>query len=60
MTTIADVLAAITQGCCNNEAWRGRLCPYHKGYMDGYEAAQIAADRIVSRLASPLPSKEEK
>jgi hypothetical protein len=59
MSEIADVLAEITRGCCNNEAWRGRLCPYHEGYMDGYEAAQIAADQIVARLASSLRSEGE-
>jgi hypothetical protein len=27
-------------GCCGNEAWRGRLCPYHQGYEDGRAVAE--------------------
>lgn len=29
--------------CCGNDAWRGRLCPYHQGWEDGVHAA---LDRI--------------
>lgn len=24
-----------TKGCCRDEKWRGRLCPYHDAYEDG-------------------------
>lgn len=24
------------EGCCGNDAWRGRLCANHVGYLDGY------------------------
>lgn len=25
--------------CCGNDEWRGRLCQYHQGFEDGYDAA---------------------
>lgn len=26
--------------CCGNGTWRGRLCEYHQGYEDGFDAAR--------------------
>jgi hypothetical protein len=25
------------KGCCGNDSWRGRLCQYHQGIMDGMD-----------------------
>lgn len=32
---VPDLLDSATKDCCRNDAWRGRLCPYHDGYRDG-------------------------
>lgn len=36
---------ALNNDCCGNDAWRGLLCPYHDGFLDGCLAV----------LAPPLP-----
>lgn len=28
------------EGCCGNDDWRGRVCSYHEGFLDGYDAAE--------------------
>jgi hypothetical protein len=32
----AQALGAVI-GCCGNAVWRGRLCPYHQGWSDGWD-----------------------
>jgi len=42
LTVVSAVLErslALNPGCCGNDAWRGRLCPYHQGVEDGAEMA---------------------
>lgn len=38
-----ELLAASQQmqpdGCCSRPGWRGNLCGYHQGFVDGIEAA---------------------
>lgn len=52
--TVSDALEAVvdrlvvkaTEGCCRNDAWRGRLCPEHQAFEDGAHATLDAlADR---------------
>ena len=26
------------KGCCDGPEWRGHLCQYHQGWVDGYDA----------------------
>ena len=31
------VARATALKCCGDEAWRGTLCAYHRGWADGYD-----------------------
>ena len=33
--------------CCANDSWRGRLCHFHQGWIDGWDAA-VERDDIAS------------
>lgn len=54
---VEDVIAvhrpSVIGSCCGNEAWRGHLCQYHEGYMDGYEAG-IRAGRKAAQDDGPV------
>lgn len=43
----AALAHAQVRGCCGNENYRGRLCEYHQGFEDGYDAAIRDADHMV-------------
>jgi len=44
------------EGCCGDDRWRGRLCEYHLGLADGYDAAaeKFEADRDKHAQAAEL------
>jgi hypothetical protein len=45
---LSDMLVeAAAEGCCNNEAWRGRLCQFHQGYQQGVDVALEAYAELV-------------
>lgn len=33
------------EDCCCNAEWRGRLCAYHQGFEDGWEALREALEK---------------
>lgn len=33
--------------CCGNDDWRGRLCPYHEGFLDGMNDMADQVKRFV-------------
>lgn len=33
------------EDCCANAEWRGRLCAYHQGFEDGWEALREALEK---------------
>lgn len=53
VTAIYDRLVAdACEGCCLNEAWRGRMCQYHSGYAVGVDVTLQAMTPKVARLRS--------
>jgi len=45
----------LNEGCCGTPEWRGRLCPYHQGVMDGAEMALLQL-----RLESKPPEADKR
>lgn len=33
-----EAIRLAAAGCCMDDAWRGRKCPYHEGMAEGFEA----------------------
>jgi hypothetical protein len=36
---LREEIRARAAGCCGDAAWRGRFCPYHSGFLDGFAEA---------------------